>query len=239
MTTVFVGNMPFEITREDLRELFGQYGNILDVSITADKNTGKPSGFGFVKMDEESDANDAVKALHRSEVWGRRIIVDIARNRKPEGNAEEGNTGDAGEISPEDVAWSGDDNDFEEVEEEDVMPPPPPLPVRRTPRAPSPPKRPTARDVSADDEILPPPPVPVRRGRRAHSPPAPKRLRADTASSDELEKTKREVRVCDEECTRIDQDTQVLVTCLNRWLNARHEMTLVEGEVRKMLREFV
>ena len=78
---LYVGNMPFSMTEDDLRELFSQFGEVLSVSIVMDKFSGRSKGFGFVEMPDNSQADQAIKALNESRVKGRPLKVNQARPR--------------------------------------------------------------------------------------------------------------------------------------------------------------
>ena len=77
---IFVGNLPFKATEEEIRALFEQHGEVLSVALMSDRETGRPRGFGFVEME---NAEDAVAALNGNEFEGRALKVDIARERPP------------------------------------------------------------------------------------------------------------------------------------------------------------
>jgi RNA recognition motif-containing protein len=76
---IYVGNLPFSSTEEEIHQLFSQHGSVVSVSLITDRNTGEPRGFGFVEMDE--GANKAINALHNHELDGRRLNVNEARPR--------------------------------------------------------------------------------------------------------------------------------------------------------------
>jgi cold-inducible RNA-binding protein len=94
MKKLFVGNLDFDITEDELRRLFAVYGPVERVDVVRDYS-GKPRGFGFVEMANAADADKAMAALNRTQVGGRTVNVDEARPR-PErvGRGEErGRTG--------------------------------------------------------------------------------------------------------------------------------------------------
>ena len=76
---LYVGNLPFSSTEDDLRELFGQHGSVVSVSLVTDRDTGRPRGFGFVEMEDGAEA--AISALNNSELGGRNLTVNEARPR--------------------------------------------------------------------------------------------------------------------------------------------------------------
>lgn len=85
MKKIYVGNLPFSSTEEEIRELFSQYGTVTSVNLITDRDTGSPRGFGFVEM--ESGASEAIQALDNSELGGRNLRVNEARPREDRGGA--------------------------------------------------------------------------------------------------------------------------------------------------------
>lgn len=77
---LFVGNLPFSVSEEDIRELFSQHGEVQSVRLITDRETGRPRGFGFVEMSND-DADKAMKALNGTDFSGRALRVDEARER--------------------------------------------------------------------------------------------------------------------------------------------------------------
>lgn len=77
---IYVGNLPFSSTEEELRDLFGQHGTVSSVSLITDRATGRPRGFGFVEM--ENGADEAIQALNNYELDGRNLNVNEARPRE-------------------------------------------------------------------------------------------------------------------------------------------------------------
>ncbi len=82
---IYVGNLSWQMTDEDLRTLFEQYGSVTSAKIVKDKVSGRSKGFGFVEMPEDGEAQNALSSLYESEVLGRKIIVNEAQP-KPQGN---------------------------------------------------------------------------------------------------------------------------------------------------------
>ena len=78
---IFVGNIPYTTTGDDLRELFGEFGEVNDARVITDRGTGRSKGFGFVDMPNDSDANEAMKSLNGSDFNGRPLTVNEARPR--------------------------------------------------------------------------------------------------------------------------------------------------------------
>ena len=84
MTNIFVGNLNYQTTQDDLYAAFSQYGAVERVNIVTDRDTGQPRGFAFVEMTERKDADNAISQLNGAELHGRTINVNEARP-KPEG----------------------------------------------------------------------------------------------------------------------------------------------------------
>jgi cold-inducible RNA-binding protein len=83
MKKIYVGNLSFNATEAELRELFSQHGSVSSVSLVSDRETGQPRGFAFVEM--ESGAEAAISALYGKEVGGRALKVNEARPREDRG----------------------------------------------------------------------------------------------------------------------------------------------------------
>lgn len=84
MTNIFVGNLSFQTSQEELQQAFAQYGAVERVSIVTDKQTGQSRGFGFVEMTNADEAEQAITQLNGAQLNGRRMNVNEARPR-PEG----------------------------------------------------------------------------------------------------------------------------------------------------------
>ena len=78
---IYVGNLPFTATEQEVRELFGQHGSVESVNLITDRETGRPRGFGFVEMDD-SDADSAIASLNGAMMGGRALRVNEARPRE-------------------------------------------------------------------------------------------------------------------------------------------------------------
>jgi RNA recognition motif-containing protein len=78
---IFIGNLAFTTTEDDLRQLFATYGHVDRVQILQDRATGRSRGFGFVEMPDASEAQAALASLHGATLGGRALIVDEARPR--------------------------------------------------------------------------------------------------------------------------------------------------------------
>jgi len=81
MKKLYVGNLPFSSTEDDLRDVFGRHGTVESVNVIMDRETGRPRGFAFVEMSEASAADDAIRALDGSDLGGRSIRVNEAQDR--------------------------------------------------------------------------------------------------------------------------------------------------------------
>ncbi len=85
-TRLFVGNLSFGVTEDQLRTLFEEGGRqVASVSIVVDRDTGRPRGFGFVEMGSDSDAEGAIRALNGRDLGGRALTVNEARERSSGG----------------------------------------------------------------------------------------------------------------------------------------------------------
>jgi RNA recognition motif-containing protein len=84
---IYVGNLPFSATEDDVRALFAEHGTVLDVNLIADRDTGRPRGFGFVEM-EDDGAGAAIEALNGALMGGRSLRVDEARPRADSGRGQ-------------------------------------------------------------------------------------------------------------------------------------------------------
>ncbi len=80
--TIFVGNLPFSASEEEVGELFAPFGEVQAVRLITDRETGRPRGFGFVEM-EQDGAQAAIEALNGSEMGGRTLRINEAEERKP------------------------------------------------------------------------------------------------------------------------------------------------------------
>ena len=81
--SIYVGNLDYEITQEDLSEVFAEYGTVKRVHLPTDRETGRKRGFGFVEMASEDEENAAISALDGAEWMGRSLRVNKARPREP------------------------------------------------------------------------------------------------------------------------------------------------------------
>lgn len=79
---IYVGNLPFSSSEDDLRELFETHGPVESVSIITDRDTGRPRGFAFVQMGTDDGAQNAIRALDGTQLGGRSIRVNEAQDRR-------------------------------------------------------------------------------------------------------------------------------------------------------------
>jgi RNA recognition motif-containing protein len=80
-TKLFVGSLPWSVNDAKLKETFEQHGSVLSAKIIVDRDTQRSRGFGFVEMENSTDASKAIKALNDSEIDGRNIVVNEAKAR--------------------------------------------------------------------------------------------------------------------------------------------------------------
>jgi RNA recognition motif-containing protein len=85
---IFVANLNFRLTNDDLREVFEQFGEVSSAKIITDRETGRSKGYGFVEMPNDSEANNAISELSGAEIEGKEISVKEAlpRENRPSGN---------------------------------------------------------------------------------------------------------------------------------------------------------
>ncbi len=95
MTNVFVGNLSYETTQDELYAAFANYGTVDRVNIITDRDTGQPRGFAFVEMPNRSEAEAAINGLNGREMHGRALNVNEARPR-PAGGGGGGGRGPGG-----------------------------------------------------------------------------------------------------------------------------------------------
>ena len=79
---IYVGNIAREVTEEELRAAFAEFGEVSTATILKDKYTNEPRGFGFVEMPSKSEAIEAMKQMDGKEIKGKRLIVNEARQRE-------------------------------------------------------------------------------------------------------------------------------------------------------------
>ncbi len=93
---IYVGNMSFSVTEEELRNMFTQHGEVTSVSVISDKQTGRSRGFGFVEMANDDQAQAAIAALNGKDISGRTIVVNEAKPREEGGRRGGGRGGFSG-----------------------------------------------------------------------------------------------------------------------------------------------
>lgn len=79
---IYVGNLPFRTTGEDLERLFAEYGQVDSSSVISDRDTGRSRGFGFVEMGDDAEARRAIEELDGHDLDGRRLRVNEAKPRR-------------------------------------------------------------------------------------------------------------------------------------------------------------
>jgi cold-inducible RNA-binding protein len=87
---LYVGNLPYDTSEDDLRELFAPYGNPESVTIVTDRDTGRSRGFGFVEFSDDAQAKAAMGALNGKDMGGRALTVNEARPRAEGGRGGRG-----------------------------------------------------------------------------------------------------------------------------------------------------
>jgi RNA recognition motif-containing protein len=90
---LYVGNIPFNSTEEDLRELFSRHGDVERVSVITDRETGRPRGFAFVEFADASAATAAIRALDGTQLGGRALRVNEAMEKPRSGGGDRGGFG--------------------------------------------------------------------------------------------------------------------------------------------------
>jgi RNA recognition motif-containing protein len=82
ITKLFVGSLPWAVDDQKLGDLFSQFGYVVSAVVLKDRMTGRSRGFGFVEMENEEEAKEAIEKLNGSDMEGRKIVVNIARPRE-------------------------------------------------------------------------------------------------------------------------------------------------------------
>ncbi|HRP32558.1 MAG TPA: RNA-binding protein [Agriterribacter sp.] len=84
---LYVGNLSWTMTEDELRNLFEQYGTVNSIKIVKDRESGRSKGFGFVEMENDTEAQNALSSLYDQEIMGRKIVINEAQERpaKPSG----------------------------------------------------------------------------------------------------------------------------------------------------------
>lgn len=83
MKKIYVGNLSFQMSDQDLMALFTEYGQVNSAAVILDRETGRSRGFGFVEMESDDDARKAIESLNGRDIEGRTLNVNEARPREP------------------------------------------------------------------------------------------------------------------------------------------------------------
>ncbi|MGV2828213.1 RNA recognition motif domain-containing protein [Myxosarcina sp. GI1(2024)] len=89
--SIYVGNLSYQVTKEDLTSVFAEYGTVTRVALPSDRETGRPRGFGFVEMSSEEEEAQAIESLDGAEWMGRELKVNKARPRENNKGGGSGN----------------------------------------------------------------------------------------------------------------------------------------------------
>lgn len=109
---LYVGNLSYSMTSEDLQELFEQYGAVASAQVLSDRETGRSRGFGFVEMDNDAEADAAIENLDGNDHMGRRLTVNEARPRTPGGGGGGPRGGERGGYGGERGGYGGGGGDY-------------------------------------------------------------------------------------------------------------------------------
>jgi len=82
---IYIGNLPYNTSEDDLRDLFGTHGEVSTVNIIIDRDSGRSKGFGFVEMPDKAQAESAINAINQTDFSGRSVRVNEARPRNDRG----------------------------------------------------------------------------------------------------------------------------------------------------------
>lgn len=96
MKSIYVGNLPFSATEEEVKDLFSGFGEVSRVHLVNDRETGRPRGFGFVEMPDDDSAQKAIESLDQSDLGGRTLRINEAQPREPRGGGGGGGGGRGG-----------------------------------------------------------------------------------------------------------------------------------------------
>lgn len=80
---IFVGSLSFKVRDEELKSVFEKYGEVSSARVITDRETRRSKGFGFVEMPNDAEAKEAIEAINGSEINGRPVVVNEAREREP------------------------------------------------------------------------------------------------------------------------------------------------------------
>ncbi|HWW02742.1 MAG TPA: RNA-binding protein [Candidatus Acidoferrum sp.] len=95
-TKLFVGNLSFDTTENDLQDAFAAHGTVVEANLMMDRSTGRPRGFGFITMSTPEEAQKAIDALNGKELGGRALTVNLARPREERSGGGGGGRGGYG-----------------------------------------------------------------------------------------------------------------------------------------------
>lgn len=96
---LFVGNLSFNTTENDLQDMFAAHGSVVEANLMMDRTTGRPRGFGFVTMSTPEEAEAAILALNAKSIDGRALTVNVAKPREERSGGGRGNGGGRREYS--------------------------------------------------------------------------------------------------------------------------------------------
>jgi RNA recognition motif-containing protein len=85
MTNLFVGSLPWTTDDQKLADLFSQFGTVIRAKVIRDRDTNRSKGFGFVEMEDDAAAQEAIKQLNGTDYEGRTLVVNVARPREDNG----------------------------------------------------------------------------------------------------------------------------------------------------------
>ena len=95
-TKLFVGNLDFKVTENDLQDAFAAYGTVVEANLITDRVTGRPRGFAFVTMNSPEEAQKAIEGLNGKDLGGRALNVNVAREREERPGGGRGGGGGGG-----------------------------------------------------------------------------------------------------------------------------------------------
>ena len=87
---IYVGNLAYEVSEDDLRETFGQHGSVTSVNIIMNRETGRSKGFGFVEMENQAEGEEAIKSLDGKQIKGRAVRANEARPKTDKPRSDRG-----------------------------------------------------------------------------------------------------------------------------------------------------
>jgi cold-inducible RNA-binding protein len=105
VTNIFVGNLSYQTTQDDLHAAFGAYGGVERVNVVTDRDTGQPRGFAFVEMTDAASAQSAIAQLNGTDLHGRTLNVNEARPKPTSGGSGAGRFGSGGNRGRERSRW--------------------------------------------------------------------------------------------------------------------------------------